>query len=33
MTKNVLTVGQDTPIEEAARIMADNKIGGVPGDR
>lgn len=30
MTKNVLTVAQDTPIEEAARIMADNKIGGLP---
>ncbi len=30
MTKNVLTVSEDTPIEEAARIMADNKIGGLP---
>jgi acetoin utilization protein AcuB len=30
MTKNVITVAEDTPIEEAARIMADNKIGGVP---
>jgi len=30
MTKKVLTVNEDTPIEEAARIMADNKIGGVP---
>jgi acetoin utilization protein AcuB len=30
MTKNVITVGEDTPIEEAARIMADNKIGGMP---
>lgn len=30
MTKNVLTVTEDTPIEEAARIMADNKIGGLP---
>jgi len=30
MTKKVLTVGEDTPIEEAARIMADNKIGGLP---
>ncbi|HZD55582.1 MAG TPA: CBS and ACT domain-containing protein [Anaerolineales bacterium] len=30
MTKNVLTVTADTPIEEAARIMADNKIGGLP---
>lgn len=30
MTANVLTVQEDTPIEEAARIMADNKIGGLP---
>jgi acetoin utilization protein AcuB len=30
MTKKVLTVSEDTPIEEAARIMADNKIGGLP---
>ena len=30
MTREVLTVQADTPIEEAARIMADNKIGGVP---
>ncbi len=30
MTKNILTVAEDTPIEEAARIMADNKIGGLP---
>jgi acetoin utilization protein AcuB len=30
MTKNVLTVKEETPIEEAARIMADNKIGGLP---
>lgn len=30
MTKDVLTISQDTPIEEAARIMADNKIGGLP---
>ncbi len=30
MTKKVLTVKEDTPIEEAARIMADNKIGGLP---
>ncbi len=30
MTKEVLTVQEDTPIEEAARIMADNKIGGLP---
>jgi acetoin utilization protein AcuB len=30
MTKEVMTVPDDTPIEEAARIMADNKIGGLP---
>ncbi len=30
MTTNVLSVTEDTPIEEAARIMADNKIGGLP---
>jgi acetoin utilization protein AcuB len=30
MTKNVMIVSEDTPIEEAARIMADNKIGGLP---
>lgn len=30
MTKEVITVKEDTPIEEAARIMADNKIGGLP---
>ena len=30
MTQKVLTVTEDTPIEEAARIMADNKIGGLP---
>jgi acetoin utilization protein AcuB len=30
MTKKVITVDKDTPIEEAARIMADQKIGGMP---
>ncbi len=30
MTRNVITVTEDTPLEEAARIMADNKIGGLP---
>jgi len=30
MTREVLTITADTPIEEAARIMADNKIGGLP---
>jgi acetoin utilization protein AcuB len=30
MTKNVVTITTDTPVEEAARVMADNDIGGVP---
>lgn len=30
MTKKVQTVSEDTTIEEAARIMSDNKIGGLP---
>ncbi|MFP4563270.1 MAG: CBS domain-containing protein [Spirochaetia bacterium] len=30
MTKKVLTVDEDTLIEDAARIMADNDIGGLP---
>jgi acetoin utilization protein AcuB len=30
MSKKVLTVKRDTPIEEAARILADNKLGGLP---
>jgi acetoin utilization protein AcuB len=30
MSKKVITVDKDTPIEEAARIMADTKIGGMP---
>lgn len=30
MTTKVLTVDESTPIEEAARIMADNKIGALP---
>ena len=30
MTKAVLTVDGMTPIEEAARMMVDNKIGGLP---
>jgi len=30
MTKNVITVTDDTPLEEAARVMADNKIGALP---
>jgi len=30
MTKKVITVTEDTPVEDAARIMADSKIGGLP---
>lgn len=30
MTRQVLLVSPSTPLEEAARIMADNKIGGLP---
>lgn len=30
MTRDVTTVTEDTVLEEAARIMADNKIGGLP---
>jgi acetoin utilization protein AcuB len=30
MTKKVLITNVDTPIEEAARVMADNKVGGLP---
>jgi acetoin utilization protein AcuB len=30
MNKKVISVNKDTPIEEAARIMADKKIGGLP---
>ncbi len=30
MTTEVITVTEDTPLEEAARIMTDNKIGGLP---
>jgi acetoin utilization protein AcuB len=30
MTKDIITIDEDTPIEEAARLMADNKIGGLP---
>jgi acetoin utilization protein AcuB len=30
MTKDVITVTEDTPLEEAARIMVDNKVGGLP---
>jgi acetoin utilization protein AcuB len=30
MTRQVITVVEDTPVEDAARIMVDNKIGGLP---
>lgn len=30
MTKDVISAEEDTPLEEAARIMVDNKIGGLP---
>ena len=30
MTKDVITIDEDVPIEEAARIMADEKIGCLP---
>ncbi len=30
MTREVVTVDESDPIEEAARIMVDNKIGGLP---
>ncbi len=30
MTREVITVSEDTPIEEAARIMADSKVSGLP---
>ena len=30
MTQNVICINEGTPLEEAARIMADNKIGGLP---
>lgn len=30
MTKDIVTVTEDTPVEDAARIMTDHKIGGLP---
>jgi len=30
MIKNVITVTEDTPVEDAARIMTDHKIGSLP---
>jgi acetoin utilization protein AcuB len=36
MTREVITIEEDCPLEEAARIMVDNDVGGLPvmhGDR
>jgi acetoin utilization protein AcuB len=33
MVKNIITVTPDTPLEEAARIMADNNVSGLPVTR
>jgi acetoin utilization protein AcuB len=33
MSKKVMTIDEHTPIEEAARVMIDNKIGGLPVTR
>jgi len=30
MRKDVITIHEDAPLEEAARVMVDNKIGGMP---
>jgi len=30
MTCDVITITEETPLEDAARILADNKIGGLP---
>lgn len=30
MSREILSVTEDTPIEEAARIMADKRVGGLP---
>jgi acetoin utilization protein AcuB len=30
MTKEVISIEEDTPLEEAARVMVDNRIGGLP---
>jgi len=30
MTKEIASVAEDTPIEEAARVMADRRVGGLP---
>ena len=33
MTRRVIAVGDDCPLEEAARIMVDHKIGSLPVKR
>ena len=33
MSTEVITVTEDTPLEEAARIMADHRVGGLPVTR
>jgi len=30
MTREVITISEDTPLEEAARVMVDRRIGGLP---
>jgi CBS domain-containing protein len=30
MSKKVITVAPDTPLQEAARLMVEHKIGGLP---
>jgi acetoin utilization protein AcuB len=30
MTRDVITIAEDCPLEEAARTMADNQVGGLP---
>jgi len=30
MTRDVIAVNEDTPLEEAARVMADQRVGGLP---
>jgi acetoin utilization protein AcuB len=33
MARQVITAAEETPLEEAARIMADHRIGGLPVTR
>ena len=33
MTEEVITVTEDTPLREAARVMVDKRIGGLPVER